>query len=216
MATATAKVTGTAKAMVAALAATTITTTTTYNNQLNVGPPLVDCDDDDNDDNAGDSNGNGNGKGDLPYNKIKLAVAGTGPDLRSGPVWSMPPNIIYNTIFTCCREEGKRTEGRCQDKRTRNRRGVSSSLCKNSSCVVITSMSLHIRSSASSTWNRMTIRRTTNWLEEELLYRGIYRTSAQTDRRTDRRTDGRTIVILYYNRDKLKGFAMYICWGHFG
>jgi hypothetical protein len=61
---------------------------------------LVDCDDDDNDDNAGDSNGNGNGKGDLPYNK---------------PVWSMPPNIIYNTIFACCSEEGKRMEGRCQD-----------------------------------------------------------------------------------------------------
>jgi len=30
----------------------------------------------------------------------------------------MPPNIIYNTIFACCSEEGKRTEGRCQDKRT--------------------------------------------------------------------------------------------------
>ena len=56
-----------------------------------MGPPSVDCDDDDNDDNAGDSNGNGNGKGDLPYNKI-ITVAGTGPDLRSGPVWSVPPN----------------------------------------------------------------------------------------------------------------------------
>jgi hypothetical protein len=39
---ATAKVTGTAKATVAALAATTTTTTTTYNNQLNWGPPAVD------------------------------------------------------------------------------------------------------------------------------------------------------------------------------
>ncbi len=107
---ATAKVMGTAKAMVATLAATTVTATTTYNNQLNGGPPAVDCYDDDNDDNAGDSNGNGNGKGDLPYKNI-ITVAGTGPDLRSGLVWSGP----YRPIT----EEGKSTEGRCQDKRTR-------------------------------------------------------------------------------------------------
>ena len=80
-----------ATAVTVAATAATITTTTTYNNQLNVGPPSVDCDDDENDDNAGDSNGNDNGKGDLPYNKI-ITVAGTGPNLRSGPVWSVPPN----------------------------------------------------------------------------------------------------------------------------
>ena len=55
---------GTAKAMVAALPATTVTATTTYNNQLNGGPPAVDCYDDDNDDNPSDSNRDGNGKGD--------------------------------------------------------------------------------------------------------------------------------------------------------
>jgi hypothetical protein len=75
MAMATAKVMGTAKAMVATLAATTTTTTTTYNNQLNGGPPAVDCNDDDNSNNAGDSDRNGHSKcdGDGDFRMLLLS-----------------------------------------------------------------------------------------------------------------------------------------------
>ena len=44
-------------------------------------------------------------------------------------------------------------------------------------------------------------------------HRGSYRTAIQTDGQTDRQTDNRNPLL---EGGKLKGFAMYICWGHFG